>query len=76
MGHIFENLFLFFFGQMKNFLFWDFFSLFFLYLGDFFGFFLKKFMGATSKALFWTFFGPFFVWAHLRDLFEDFMDTL
>jgi hypothetical protein len=46
-------------------------------LGDYFGFFIKKtFMGATSKGLFWTFFGPFFVWAHLTDLFEDFLDTL
>jgi hypothetical protein len=39
-------------------------------------FLLKIFMGATSEGLFWTFFGPFLVWAHLKDLFEDFFDTL
>jgi hypothetical protein len=39
-------------------------------------FLLKNFMGATSEGLFWTFFGPFLVWAHLKDLFEDFFDTL
>jgi hypothetical protein len=44
--------------------------------GLFWIFFKKTFMGATSKGLFWTLFGPFFVWAHLRDLFEDFLDTL